>query len=386
MRTSKNGYWFTIEPYVYANIVGQKVLLYNTLDGKFIEYDNRKISNLLSEVLRKDSNGVVYLSNDDYGDDEIRMFVDKLRDTYMGDIIEVDLSKGKPIQVLPYFDLQDREELYRKINFFPYEDVLENLFEVTIYLGDGVNVDLLINFLHVTPQTTKFNVRGNLGNKDDYMLLMSFFNQRDSSKYIYCDYIDIALLNNQFDNNFTYIVSVCFPVDEKSLEYSIKLLLQQTLPFEYVFFVSSANELENVKRIVEKYKIQFCQLSPVYTGENISFFEDNIYLTKEDIFSEIISVKDIFIHQSMNIYEYGKISIMPNGDVFANLQNSKLGNICTDSILSMLHKELREGKSWFHLRTEYPCSECLYQWLCPSPSNCELTIGRPNLCHIKNSN
>ena len=77
---------------------------------------------------------------------------------------------------------------------------------------------------------------------------------------------------------------------------------------------------------------------------------------------------------------------MPNGDVFANLQNSKLGNICTDSILSMLHKELREGKSWFHLRTEYPCSECLYQWLCPSPSNCELTIGRPNLCHIKNSN
>ena len=132
MRTSKNGYWFTIEPYVYANIVGQKVLLYNTLDGKFIEYDNRKISNLLSEVLRKDSNGVVYLSNDDYGDDEIRMFVDKLRDTYMGDIIEVDLSKGKPIQVLPYFDLQDREELYRKINFFPYEDVLENLFMIRV--------------------------------------------------------------------------------------------------------------------------------------------------------------------------------------------------------------------------------------------------------------
>lgn len=27
--------------------------------------------------------------------------------------------------------------------------------------------------------------------------------------------------------------------------------------------------------------------------------------------------------------------------------------------------------------------DCIYQWLCPSPSNYELVIGQPNLCHIK---
>lgn len=45
-----------------------------------------------------------------------------------------------------------------------------------------------------------------------------------------------------------------------------------------------------------------------------------------------------------------------------------------------------EGKSWFNIRNQPPCNSCIYQWLCPPPSNYEIAIGRPNLCHVKNNN
>jgi hypothetical protein len=35
------------------------------------------------------------------------------------------------------------------------------------------------------------------------------------------------------------------------------------------------------------------------------------------------------------------------------------------------------------IRNQTPCDDCVYQWLCPSPSDYEIAISRPNLCHVK---
>lgn len=74
---------------------------------------------------------------------------------------------------------------------------------------------------------------------------------------------------------------------------------------------------------------------------------------------------------------------MPNGDVYANLNHPTLGNINMHSIHEIVDKEIKEGLSWFRIRNQAPCNECIYQWLCPSPSNYEISIGKPNLCHVK---
>jgi pseudo-rSAM protein len=96
-----------------------------------------------------------------------------------------------------------------------------------------------------------------------------------------------------------------------------------------------------------------------------------------------MTIKDFFSRQVINIYDFGKISIMSNGDVYANLNHPALGNIYTDNIYEIINKEVDEGKSWFRIRNQEPCTNCVYQWLCPSPSNYEIAIGRPNLCHVK---
>jgi len=56
---------------------------------------------------------------------------------------------------------------------------------------------------------------------------------------------------------------------------------------------------------------------------------------------------------------------------------------CADDIKDVTIKALKTGKAWFNTRDRVtPCKDCIYKYLCPSPSNYELTLGRNNLCHI----
>ena len=94
-----------------------------------------------------------------------------------------------------------------------------------------------------------------------------------------------------------------------------------------------------------------------------------------------MSKRDIFIRQTLNISYFGKLYIEPDGKVYANLDNAPLGMI-DDSPHDLVYKELTEGHSWLHIRDQEPCRECVYQWLCPSPSNYERVIGKPDLCKM----
>ena len=173
-----------------------------------------------------------------------------------------------------------------------------------------------------------------------------------------------------------------FPLQKKHWNKLKQFLVNQTFPCEYVFNVSSLDDYQQAEQFITKFKIENYQIKPLYNGNNIIFFEENVFLTKEDILSCPISIKDIFANQAVNFYDFGKINIMPNGDAYANLNHSVLGNIFTHSIYEIVQKEISEGQSWFRIRNQAPCNKCVYQWLCPSPSDYEISLDRINLCHI----
>ncbi len=383
MENSEIEYWLTVEPFVFVGLTEQNALLYNTLDGETIESDNSKVIELLHRLFLKESSGVVLLKMEEYRDEDINSFIKLIRKKYMGDIFNKKYSSGKPIQLFPYFNYHDRKKLYKKINFFPYDDVLKNLFEISIHFGSETKVSELTEFLQSMPCSIKYHIIGNYIQVEDIEILLVFLNQKDVFKYLRNSYTEITNLPENINNKFSYIISVDFPINRQMLIHSFQLLNSKDIPFEYVFNVSSISDSLESEDVIESLKISNYRINPVYTGDNIDFFKKYVFLTKEDILSNSISIKDIFIHQSMNVYDYGKINILPNGDVYANMNNPVLGNISTHSIVDILHKELAEGKSWFRLRDQYPCSNCVYQWLCPSPSDLEVAVGIPNLCHIK---
>ena len=376
-------YWFKIEPYVHISIVNSNVLLYNTFDGSFIESKDIEIVKLLKETLLKENCGVVLLTAERYNLDNIRKFIMELRAKYMGDIIDIELSKSKPVQIMPFTSLVNTQELFKKQNFPTGKKILEYLSEISIYVDYNTNIMDLNSFLKSLPNISTVNIIGNLKDVANYKELLLVLDQFPSLKKITCNYSNVISLQPEFVNNFSYSILINYPIDISKWNYSRRLLLNQSIPFECIFEVTSMDNYSQINKFIEEFGIEKHQLKPVYTGDNIDFFKENVFLTKDDILSTPLSISDFFINQSMNIFDFGKIAIMSNGDIYTNVNYPILGNIHTHSIYEIISKELEEGRSWLRIRNQAPCNTCLYQWFCPSPSNYEIAIGRPNLCHVK---
>jgi len=384
MKSSKTDidYWFTIEPYVFIGITNKCVLLYNTLDGVYLESNKKEVIMLMTEILQERNCGIVLLTSERFKQNDINNYIMEVREKFMGDIIDIGLSKGRPIQLLPYFNFQHKLEIYKKHNFSYHKNVLEKLSEISVHVDITTNIKKLIPFLESIHGSPTFNIVGNINTVKNYRVLLSFFDQHSTPKNILCSYKNVIALQPDFENNFSYRISVDFPTDIKDWNRSREILLNQALPVEYIFDVSSDEEIQQAEQMVEEFRIEKYRLNPVYTGKNIRFFEENVFLTKEDILSTAMTIKDFFSRQAMNIYDFGKINIMPNGDAYANINHPALGNIYRDSIYEIVNKEIEEGKSWFSIRNQSPCNDCVYQWLCPPPSNYEIAIGRSNLCRV----
>lgn len=201
-------------------------------------------------------------------------------------------------------------------------------------------------------------------------------------KKVYCLYTEIPCSQTFFMNNFLYCVLVNFPIDIRLWEDVLITLREQNLSYKYIFNVASLNDCQDAEQLIERFRIKEYQIKPIYDGTNMTFFKEYVFLSKKDILSMPISIKNIFANQAINTYDFGKINIMSNGDVFANMNFLPIGNIYKDSVYDIVCKELNEGESWFRVRDKEPCNRCVFQWLCPSPSDYEIAIGLTNLCHV----
>lgn len=52
----------------------------------------------------------------------------------------------------------------------------------------------------------------------------------------------------------------------------------------------------------------------------------------------------------MNDNFFGKLTIYPSGEVYANVNCSVLGNIQDSSLKELLYKEITEGNAWLRIR------------------------------------
>lgn len=155
------------------------------------------------------------------------------------------------------------------------------------------------------------------------------------------------------------------------------------IPFQWVYLLSDEAQTEELEQLETLYGEENIEVRPVFTGENFDFFENNIYLTEEDIMHPDCDKQDVFAHQVMNTNFWGRLSILPDGHVYSNLNLPPLGNL-EDRLYDLIVDEMKSHRAWRWTRDEItPCKDCLFRYLCPSPSNYELVIGKPNLCHIK---
>lgn len=406
-------YWFYLEPYSFLFEGKQGIVIYNTLNGKVVRCENDiVVSDILSRLKERDSGYCTLLTQDQISIKGVKDFVDNIRSTFSGDIIDCDLSDGKPFILKPILNLlNDPKKTQQEKGYTLRENVLDYIHEINIYLktdcaqGCSFCNDYYKQFLCCTKCSTysllnieeykmlfdhlsvigiqRINILGgDLSHNLLFNELLDLIEHYRFKIYLYLSYSNIdthfvSMIKNM-DN-----VNVCILVEESYkiniLHFLIKKLNLKSV--KWLFIVSAEKEYNGVIQLIEESGITG-EIMPFYNKNNIDFFEKYVYLELDDILSEPISRQTIYSRQVLNENLFGKLTIMPNGDVYANVNNPMLGNIKEQRLNEFIYKEIATSDTWLKKREGMPCSSCTYRLLCPSPGNYELVIKKLNLCNV----
>lgn len=374
----KSDYWFVIEPYVHIKITTNAILLYNTLDGQFVLSSKQKVISLMERYLSPANAGVIIVESTELEDDDIHSFMQEIRVKFMGDLIDTDFSFKKPIQIMPAVNSMNVNtlEMCIKQNYTSSTNILESLHKIRVYIGNKTDILQIIHFLQLVGKSIILDIRI-IDEIENIKLISTFLQNYKGEKSITCSY------KNVFDIKFPVNVhiEIDFPMDiECFLNVQEKIKNSQINPF-YVFCIKSEEDYKEAEDMINEYHLDNYIVRPIYTGDNLSFFKRNVFLTKDDILTQKVSLPEIFQHQMINIFHFGELCIMPDGEVRSSIYTPTLGHIA-DDIKEMIAKEIQNGYSWLKIRRQPPCNNCVFQWLCPPPSEYEFLLGTPNLCTV----
>ncbi|MDR2773648.1 MAG: hypothetical protein LBC19_02690 [Tannerella sp.] len=196
---------------------------------------------------------------------------------------------------------------------------------------------------------------------------------------------DTDVLNLFTDEQFRLKITVNDSYRENTPVAIAERLQQRNINQLWETGITSVREYEKAERLSEQLSRRNIEVNikPYYNQKNMEFFEENIFIRQEYLMAIELDRQDIFALQELNTHDFGKITLTPDGKVYANLNKKPIGNI-REGIGDILCGELANGDSWRHTRYRTgPCKQCRFRLICPSPSSYESVIGKPNLCHVK---
>lgn len=405
-------YYFYLESYIFVFLEAEKSLLYNVRTGEYLDFSaDPPLLELLRQLKDTKNLYVVELSGEQLQIESVAGFVKAIKNRFWGDCIPSALCKERPVVFPPLLNFQLEKE--RTPNDL-VDDTFRNLRELTICLTDvrnRVERDSIVNrqtskqvfvgvyenekhelpvakILALLHECQIHDILVNLAGGDIFcyssweLLKRGIVNTaKISFLSYYKDFYEAIKKDKIREGIFSLIFDA--PADPDILDFIRKFVgRHEEILIRYRFLVENEDSLEMFSEWERRYELEDVEYLPVYRN-NHAFFEKFVFFTEEDIRREWIPKKEVYAHQVLNTNDFGKLTILPDGEVYANLNYEPLGNIYRHSLQEMVNKELEEGKSWLRIRNQSPCTVCVYQWLCPSPTNYEEVIPKNNLCHVK---
>lgn len=407
-----------IEPFVFIAIKNKKALLYNTLNGAYIECKSNSLTgNLIKQLSLSKNLLVISLSEQELKELQIIRFINKIRKYFIGDIIKESQAIYKPIQLKPILSIQNYVTTNKKTPISSIgKKVMNYLTNITLHINNECNLkcrncqDSFKQFIFCTKKQdavqeidiiylkkaiedfkatsiNRINITG--GDLFKYSKLQELNSLLLDYSHLVEYHIHYQNIISNKDNiksllNHSKInILVDIPFLDVSLIRELQELFYPTgIQSVFSFLVESDKDLNSVENLVKDLGIQFYNITPYFNRDNIVFFENRVFFTKEDIFEAKPSMNDILKKKEINPIYFGNIIIMSDGYIYANCNSKELGNIKEVSLYDAVYKEMQYGLSWKKLRSKIaPCKDCLYNLICPPISNYEDCIGKPNLCN-----
>lgn len=392
--------WFYLMPDVFLWTKNESGLIYNSKTGRGYKFTNNGEIALLTAKLQDHANlYCIEMTCLNLKDKELNNFIEKVIKSKSGNMLDLDEDHPTPVILPPLLNLQsDVERLRKESPEMIGENVLDNLIEIFIHVNglkyrSNEKKNLEFPKIKSLLDSISFSTVGRihiLGEDimayPDIIFLLDILDKMKLKKSFHIR-PEVFEKHNNIINYFKnkqsqLVIEINGFVDFNMVPRIDQILKDSEINLLWIFFISNESEHLKAENIIEQYQIESVEIKPLYNGENLKFFEDYIFLTEADLKHSGLTKREVFAHQALNTNDFGKITITPDGKIYANSYHELLGTIM-DDIRKLVYIEMDKGTSWRRLRDMKPCSDCVYQWLCPSPSNYELAIGKPNLCHIK---
>lgn len=398
-------YWLVLYPDTFLWLKNGSGLLYNSKNFKHFTFSCiGKIKKLCDTLVDLDNLYSTELTETLLLNQNVKQWVDEITGMEAGELIEQNGQNNKLTSYYPVLTIQNNVDHIRwKDELNMGGEIIKNLDELIFYINgssNGSDEFYKQAFYPLGPTTSiDFELIESFVKKCRNGLLKKITFIGDLSNYKDFDKLQKWILDNDY---FVHLVLAAGDIDtditkfkwftNERIEISIVVNNNFTLSKQFelfknyfdkvkwIFPVTSITQFESVNSIIDEKELNGYDIVPLYTGNNKTFFEENIYTTQDEFNDTNLSRREIFINMALNVHNFGKLTIMPDCKVYSNVNEEPLGNIDTP-IYDMIFKEMTEGKSWLNVRDDEPCCNCVYQWLCPSPGNYEHVIGKPNLCH-----
>ena len=389
--------WFILLPSVFIWRKKDECLFYdsNTFQCKIVYIKNQDVDNFINRL--RDIDNLYCIEITKTVNKELLFFLEELIDLKMGAIIhEEEMHGRRPIQLPPLLNLQSEvERLNNKelTDLTVGENILEYIHEIHIILSENPESKTILSVIHFIETLRKSNlyaikISGDILILNRSVELWKLLNSMHAIKILMLDFkedtfetlLKIRELNIE---NFSIFIRINYDFNKELLEKVENFLQSEKIPHEYEFVIANEKDFEEIQTKIQNIILESMNIKPVFNGDNNVFFENNVYLDENDIQASEMTKRNIFAHQVLNTNDFGKLTVTHNGKVYANPHFPPLGTV-NDDVRLLVYKEMFTGTSWRRIRDMKPCCDCVYQWLCPSPSSYELEIGKPNLCHVKN--
>ena len=380
-------------------------LVYQSKNHKaFVFSLSEKLQEICRHLLVLEHLYTVELSDEDLNNPDVRHFADNLLAMDAGRLISDTETEKGAVSLMPVLKIHEEiDDFVRKHERGVGGSIIQHIHELTFYINGSeygndkyyhqtifptktastLETEKIIRFIRNSknPFLSNINLAGNIFSYPDFEKLLRQIEVFEIKTTICITASDI-LTNKELLQKTAWNDKIAFRIlmDEKNnIEQAVAIFENLKIPFSVDFILFSEQDYHDIEQIATKVKHNFV---PLYTGENLDFFESNIFIHRDEILASALSKREIFIRQATNIHYFGKLTVLPNGNVYADVNQPPLGTI-NDTAYSIVYKEFTAGKSWFRIRNSAPCNDCVFQWLCPSPSNYETVIGRSNLCFVK---
>lgn len=417
----QKNYWFILDNYVHVTVKGNSAMLYNPLTGKILEYNGSEAVLKLVKRLHSPKNLlVIRITEKELLNPEISQLISDLRGHFMGDLIDASLTKIKPLQMMPYAKVHKDVEIIKKISSRSVgEHMMEYLVEVSLYINGACSLDCdicgsayqqflcctrtkhgkeelniqsvkdLFRQLQAAPLVRVNILGGDIFKFSKLEELLALLNGLSFKKVFYTHYMNLIQGADKFDlfpvDSSSFSILVTFPVEENQWKASIDVLRAHEIKAEFLYIVGSEKDFNRAEELITSFCLDNYSFHPFFNGHNLDFFKRNIFVDKDDLQEAKPTDKEIHARQLVNPFHFGRVTILSNGHIHANVNTSRLGTLEKNNMHEAVYQEMFRGKSWRRVRQRVePCNRCTFSALCPPLSNYEYIIGRNNLCHIWN--